>query len=488
LLCEKQKEMELRSSEESAVVWARKLSFACASFKGGEAWSDGSFESQLTGPRSTRVRSTLAFAPGGDGDTTITLTAEPARKALGMYTYAVTYGTTTVRGAVWVCETDRERDVVCGLLESLALIGECADVYAPLRSRGVSLLRCELRGAHTVDATMRAASALVMREMSKVALELTELTVQDGKQSAGKVQRIALPTRGGSSRSPVAVRRVTSKGALAGWDVLYTATASARTVGYALVYGATKVGGGTVHIGTERPKPRAFVLSCMCHREEGHVSRLIRELGYDCRYDHISLAGASLGFVGGDKAANGQSTMCTVTEEAPFANREYAMEGTGVASTTVFTHYDETTKHWSSTLLDHIYLAYTLHKIDKIVVVDHLQCECYKAYYGRPYDGDDASSRSGSIKQHFTNLQNLCQWLGDAYHDDGTHISGHLMDVDGTLCANHESGETAARWKPRANYRPGSAERTSRAQSPTHERFWWIVASWAIIWIQDRFG
>ncbi len=77
-------------------------------------------------------------------------------------------------------------------------------------------------------------------------------------------------------------------------------------------------------------------------------------------------------------------------------------------------------------------------------MVDHIGCGCYDAYYDRDsHDGDDPRTRVDTIKQHFTNLRNFCKYIGVPLEDDGTLVTGYLMDTDGALCADPSTGEYA---------------------------------------------
>ena len=135
-------------------------------------------------------------------------------------------------------------------------------------------------------------------------------------------------------------------------------------------------------------------------------------LGYHDNYDLFTLNGASLGVVG---------------------SGHIALPGTGNARAGFFDKSDE---HWDQTFLDMLYLSANEHDISKLIVVDHIGCGCYDAYYERDsHDGDDPSTRVENIKQHFTNMRNFCNYIGVPLEDDGTHITGYLMDTDGALCS-----------------------------------------------------
>jgi hypothetical protein len=70
-------------------------------------------------------------------------------------------------------------------------------------------------------------------------------------------------------------------------------------------------------------------------------------------------------------------------------------------------------------------LASQLHKISEVIVVDHLECGCYKAYYGTKDDHDDAA-----VARHFTNMEAFCMYINNKF---GVATKGFLTRVDGTL-------------------------------------------------------
>jgi carbonic anhydrase len=85
----------------------------------------------------------------------------------------------------------------------------------------------------------------------------------------------------------------------------------------------------------------AIVLSCMDFRLRDNITCTLNALSYNNNYDEFILAGTSLGYNG--------------------------MEG----------KY----KEWEKTADDHIKLAFDLHNIDTIILIDHMFCGAYKFIY-----------------------------------------------------------------------------------------------------------
>jgi hypothetical protein len=142
-------------------------------------------------------------------------------------------------------------------------------------------------------------------------------------------------------------------------------------------------------------------LTCMDFRFVDDISTQMSRLGYHNDYDLFTLAGASLGFAGSDTSA---------------------LPGVGESKDPLFKDIDA---KWDETFLDHIRLASQLHKISEVIVVDHLECGCYKAYYDTKDDHDDAA-----VARHFANMEAFCKYISNKF---SVATKGFLMRVDGTL-------------------------------------------------------
>ena len=84
-----------------------------------------------------------------------------------------------------------------------------------------------------------------------------------------------------------------------------------------------------------------LVLSCVDLRTQDNIPCHLNKLGYKNNYDHVITAGVSLGYNG-------------------------------------FTNYT----NGSKLVDDTITVAYNLHKINKIFIIEHENCGAYSAYYG----------------------------------------------------------------------------------------------------------
>ena len=90
----------------------------------------------------------------------------------------------------------------------------------------------------------------------------------------------------------------------------------------------------------------ALLLSCMDYRLLDDVARYMSAQGLDDKYDHVILAGASLG-----------------------------------ADNTKF-------PAWVTTFWQHLDTAIALHGVSRVIIVDHRDCGAYRVILGKDYAGD----------------------------------------------------------------------------------------------------
>ena len=88
---------------------------------------------------------------------------------------------------------------------------------------------------------------------------------------------------------------------------------------------------------------KSLLLSCMDYRLVDETERYMTRRGLRDKYDHIVLAGASLG---------------AVTEKYP---------------------------DWNQTFWDHLGVAIDLHRIHKVMILDHRDCGAYKLILGEDF-------------------------------------------------------------------------------------------------------
>ncbi|HET7876986.1 MAG TPA: carbonic anhydrase [Methylomirabilota bacterium] len=101
----------------------------------------------------------------------------------------------------------------------------------------------------------------------------------------------------------------------------------------------------------------ALLLTCMDYRLMDEVERYMGRRGLGDKYDHVVLAGASLG---------------ALTEKYPA---------------------------WGRTFWDHLDLALKLHAIRRVIVIDHRDCAAYKLILGEDLARDRARETGVHVRQ-----------------------------------------------------------------------------------------
>ena len=98
----------------------------------------------------------------------------------------------------------------------------------------------------------------------------------------------------------------------------------------------------SAHAASDKPLD-ALLLSCMDYRLMDDVERYMAERGLADKYDHVILAGASLG---------------AITDVFPS---------------------------WQQTFWDHVDIAITLHNIQRVILLDHRDCGAFKVLLGETH-------------------------------------------------------------------------------------------------------
>lgn len=129
----------------------------------------------------------------------------------------------------------------------------------------------------------------------------------------------------------------------------------------------------------------ALLLSCMDFRLVDATARYMASRGLAGKYDHIILAGAALG---------------ALTEKFPA---------------------------WNQTFWDHVGLASDLHKIHKVMVLDHRDCGAYKLIL----EEDLATDPAKETAIHTTQLKQLSKRVREKY--PALEVELLLMALDGKV-------------------------------------------------------
>lgn len=129
----------------------------------------------------------------------------------------------------------------------------------------------------------------------------------------------------------------------------------------------------------------ALLLSCMDFRLMDDIERYMSGRGLTDKYDHIVLAGASLG---------------AVTSKYPA---------------------------WNKTFWQHLDIAIKLHSIHKVIVLDHRDCGAYKVILGEDFAKDPAKETAA----HTAQLKSLSASIKKKYPKLGVELL--LMALDGKV-------------------------------------------------------
>lgn len=129
----------------------------------------------------------------------------------------------------------------------------------------------------------------------------------------------------------------------------------------------------------------ALLLSCMDFRLVDHTARYMASRGLKDKYDHVILAGAALG---------------ALTDKFPA---------------------------WNQTFWDHVGVAIDLHKIHKVVVLDHRDCGAYKVILGEDLAQDPVQETTA----HAAQLKRLGKMIQEKY--PALEVELLLMALDGKV-------------------------------------------------------
>jgi carbonic anhydrase len=132
-------------------------------------------------------------------------------------------------------------------------------------------------------------------------------------------------------------------------------------------------------------KTEALLLSCMDFRLIDETERYMTSRGLRNKYDHVILAGASLG---------------ALTDKYPA---------------------------WNKTFWEHLDVAIELHQIHKVMVMDHRDCGAYKVVLGEDFSKD----RAKETAIHTEKLRELRQQLNAKYPK--LEVELLLMSLDGKV-------------------------------------------------------
>lgn len=128
---------------------------------------------------------------------------------------------------------------------------------------------------------------------------------------------------------------------------------------------------------------KAMVLSCMDFRFVNDKVNFLNKIGYKDDYSKFVLAGSSLGY------------------------------------------NQDTFPEWGKSFDKHIELANDLHKIDEVIVVDHMDCGAYRILYDNP-----SMSKEEEYKLHQKNLHKFKNLINKKF--PSLRVTLLLINLDGS--------------------------------------------------------
>jgi len=149
------------------------------------------------------------------------------------------------------------------------------------------------------------------------------------------------------------------------------------------------LGGGVALLGLAPRVAKAagdvdsVVLSCMDYRLMDDVGVYLNGRGLKNNYDHLILAGASLG---------------AVTSKYP---------------------------HWGEAFFEHVGLAIKLHNVHRAILIDHRDCGAYRLIFGKDTKGEEEK------KLHATQLHKLATLIHQKHPK--LAVETFLMNLDGSV-------------------------------------------------------
>lgn len=149
--------------------------------------------------------------------------------------------------------------------------------------------------------------------------------------------------------------------------------------------------GGGVSLLAAMPEARSaggtdvFLLSCMDYRLMDDIERYMSGRGLRDKYDHVILAGASLG---------------AITDKFPA---------------------------WNKTFWEHLDIAIKLHNIHTVMIMDHRDCGAYKVVLGEAHAKDPKTEKD----THSAQLKKLRDMIAKKYPK--LKVETLLMGLDGKV-------------------------------------------------------
>lgn len=135
----------------------------------------------------------------------------------------------------------------------------------------------------------------------------------------------------------------------------------------------------------QHQRARVLLLSCVDFRMVENTARYMSHRGFAGRYDHLQLAGASLGALANDYPS------------------------------------------WRQTFWQHLNFLWKYRSIELVVILDHRDCKAYEMILGRKFSKQEVAEKT----VHAGNLQLLKTQIQDKYPDLEVELG--LMALNGSV-------------------------------------------------------
>lgn len=138
-----------------------------------------------------------------------------------------------------------------------------------------------------------------------------------------------------------------------------------------------------------------FLLSCMDLRVMDEIVQFMDHDGLTNRYDHLTMAGAALGALGG---------------------------------------HCERFAHWKQTFFEHLEVALKLHHVKDVYIIEHRDCGAYREFLGAEGDFDDEDAdRELACHRKYAELlrTEIEHWAKE--RQAKLHVRSFLMDLRGRV-------------------------------------------------------
>jgi carbonic anhydrase len=138
-----------------------------------------------------------------------------------------------------------------------------------------------------------------------------------------------------------------------------------------------------------------LLVTCMDLRLLNEVTQFMDHDGLNNRYDHVILAGAALGALGGGRKDH---------------------------------------KHWKRTFFDHLKVAHKLHHIKDVYIIEHRDCGAYREFLGCDGDFHNGCARAERRchRKYARILAKKIKRWGEK-HDAPLDVHSFLMDLRGRV-------------------------------------------------------